>query len=178
MGVIIALIPQPARLQRLRAATRDAHSIIACDSWNDVYSACDGQIVHFAILDFDAIGAPNFDPVRQLKLLAPRTAIIAYVTMTPDAYVSITPDRVHHIFDAGRYGFDGLVITDLDDGPTAFAQTLKRASARGIATLVRRAVSATGSQVARDAMMLAVTRAHERLTPASLARIWAVISEV
>lgn len=166
MGVILALIPQPARLQRLRAATRDTHSIVACDNWNDVYAACDGQIVHFAVLDFDSIGAPSFDPVRQLKLMAPRTTVIAYVTMSLD--------RVHHIFDAGRYGFDGLIITDLDDGPSAFAKTLERASARGLGTLVRRIVSGSGSPVARDAMMLAVTRAHEHLTPASLARILAV----
>jgi AraC-like DNA-binding protein len=78
------------------------------------------------------------------------------------------------VFDAGRYGFDELVVAEVDDGPTAFGRALDRAAARGIASVVRRLIPRASNPIAHDALMIAVTRAHEPLTPASLAQITGV----
>ena len=163
MSVIATLIGTPARLQRLHAAVRDTHQVIACDGWPALLAACERQVVHVAVLELDLVATPSFDQVRRLKQTAPRIALVAYATLGAD--------RVRHIFDAGRYGFEELVVADLDDGPGAFARAIERASARGVAALVRGVIPAKMDPAARDAVLISVTRAHERLTPAQLADI-------
>lgn len=163
MSVIVTLIRTPARLERLRAAVRDAHHLIVCEDWSEVFAACDRQVVNVAVLELDIVAVPNFDSVRQLKRLAPRLALVAYA--------SLGVDRIHHIFDAGRYGFEELVVADMGDGPTAFSRALERASARGVAGMVRTEIPADADPLVRDTLLVAVTRAHERLTPAALADI-------
>lgn len=171
MSVVVALIRNEARLQRLRAAARDTHSLVPCDSWDELLGACDGHVVHVAVLDLEALSAlsgPNFDPVRLLKQRCPRIALIAYV--------ALSQERVRHIFDAGRYGFEELVIADMDDGPSAFARALDRGAARGVAGLVRAGLPPAIDPLAHDALLISITRAHERLTPASLVRILGISS--
>jgi AraC-like DNA-binding protein len=168
MGVIAALIPHQGRLQRLRSAVRDVHTILAFENWEDLFQAADQQVIHLAVLDLEAAGAPNFDPVRRLKLMLPRISLIAYVVLTPD--------RIRQVFDAGRYGFEELVIADTDDGPITFGRAIDKAAARGIATLLRRGISEAPNPIARDALMIAVTRAHEIITPSRLAKIVGVSS--
>lgn len=163
MSIIVALIPSANRLQRLHAAVRDAHTIVPCETMGDVVAACSTRPVHVAVLDLEAAGAPNFDPVRELKRRAPRVALVAYA--------ALTPERMRHVFDAGRYGFDELVVADVDDGPARFARALEKAGARGAASLLRAVLPAVADPVARDALMLVVTRAHEGLTPVAVAHV-------
>ncbi|MGI8508888.1 MAG: helix-turn-helix domain-containing protein [Gemmatimonadaceae bacterium] len=168
MSVVVALIRNQIRLQRLRAAARDAHALIPCDSWDQLLDTCDGQIVHVAVLDLEALSGPDFDPVRLLKQRCPRIALIAYS--------ALSQERVRHIFDAGRYGFEELVIAELDDGPSAFARALERSAARGVAGIVKTGLPQAADPLARDALLISITRAHERLTPASLMRILGISS--
>jgi transcriptional regulator GlxA family with amidase domain len=86
------------------------------------------------------------------------------------AYVSVTPERSRDLFDAGRAGLDGLLIAGQDDTPAAFRAVLERAEARGIAQVLRPRVAHFAPAV-RDAIMVAVTRAHLRLTGHRLAEI-------
>ncbi|MEO6865884.1 MAG: helix-turn-helix domain-containing protein [Gemmatimonadaceae bacterium] len=162
MSVILTLISNPGRLARLRSATRDSHTVIACDDWEQIFSTCDGQVVHAAVLDLEIASTPSFDSIRRFKRLNPGIALIAYTTYSPE--------KVHHIFDAGRYGFEALVIADMDDGPSAFARAIEKASARGVAGMVKGGLAPAVDRLATDALLTAITRAHERLTPASLAR--------
>jgi AraC-like DNA-binding protein len=162
MSVILTLINQPGRLARLRSAARESHTIIACESWEQMFSACDRQLVHAAVLDLETAAAPTFDAIRRFKRLNPGVALIAYTTYSFET--------VHHIFDAGRYGFEALVIADLDDGPSAFGRAIERATARGVAGMVKSGLAPVADPVAADALLTAITRAHERLTPAALAR--------
>lgn len=163
MSVIATLITTPVRLQRLRAAVRDTHQIVECDDWGALLAVSERQVVHVAVLELDVVATPSFDQVRRLKQTAPRIALVAYATLGAD--------RVRHIFDAGRYGFEELVVADVDDGAGAFARALERAAARGVAGLVRGAIPPGMDPAVRDAVLIAVTRAHERLTPAMLAEI-------
>lgn len=165
MGVIVTLLPQPPRLQRLRAAIRDRHTIVTCDDWSTVTRMCETEPVHLAVLDLYADGPANFERVRVLKLRFPRVALIAYV--------SITPERARDMFDAGRCGLDGLVVADLDDAPTALLTQVEKAEARSVASVVRPAIAGLKPTV-RDAVLASVTRAHERLTPEAFARLLAV----
>lgn len=162
MSVIVTLINHPGRLARLRSAARDSHTVLACDSWEQIFSACDGRLVHAAVLDLETAVNPSFDSIRRFKRLNPGIALIAYTTYSPD--------KVHHIFDAGRYGFEALVIVDLDDGPSAFSRAIERASARGVAAMVKAGLPTAMDPMAVDALLTAITRAHERMTPATLAR--------
>lgn len=168
MSVIVTLINHPGRLARLRSAARDSHTVIACDSWEQIFTACDGRLVHAAVLDLEAAVNQSFDSIRRFKRLHPAVALIAYTTYSPD--------RAHHIFDAGRYGFEALVIVDLDDGPSAFARAIERASARGVAGMVKGGLEQATDPLATDALLTAITRAHERLNPGALAREMCVSS--
>ena len=162
MSVILTLINHPGRLARLRSAARESHTIIACESWEQMFSACDGRLVHAAVLDLESAATPTFDAIRRFKRLNSGVALIAYTTYSLES--------VHHIFDAGRYGFEALVIADMDDGPSAFSRAIERASARGVAGMVKNGLAAAADPVAADALLTAIIRAHERLTPAALAR--------
>ena len=65
---------------------------------------CDREPVRVAVVDLYWDQAPNFEGVRQLKQRLPRLTLVAYITMSAD--------RGHDLFDAGRQGMDGLVISD------------------------------------------------------------------
>ncbi len=161
MSVIAALLPNPTRQARLRSAVRSGHTVTVCDDWVALTRACEEQPVYLAVLDLFAFGAMALEPLRHLKRRFPRLATVAYV--------ACPPERARDLFDAGRAGVDALVIADRDDEPSVMSDILERAAARSIATLVRDRLSHV-RPTARDAALVAVTRAHARLTTESLAR--------
>lgn len=161
MGLIAALLPNPARLFRLRSAIRGRHAVEACATWDDVLRLCEVQPVHLAIVDLFAGGSLTLDPVRQLKRQYPRMATIAYV--------DVTAERGKDLFDAGRSGVDALIVANVDDDALNIAATIEHAEARGVAGVLR-GMLAELRPTARDALLLAVTRAHEHLSPDDLAR--------
>lgn len=165
MGVIATLIPNQSHLQRLRTAIRDRHQLALCDNWEAVLTTCESQPVRLAIVDLFVDGGANFERVRQLKQRLPRLTMIAYVIMASD--------RAHDLFDAGRQGMDGLVIADDDDSPRALLALVEQAESRSLAATVRQSVEHADPTV-RDAVLLCVTRAHERLSPEALARLLAL----
>lgn len=165
MGVIATLIPNQPHLQRLRTAIRDRHQLVLCDDWDAVLATCESQPVRLAIVDLFAGGRASFERVRQLKQRLPRLTMIAYV--------SVTADRAHDLFDAGRQGMDGLVIADQDDSPRALLALVEQAESRSLAAVVRQSVEEADPMV-RDAVLLCVTRAHERLSPEALAKLLAL----
>ena len=114
-----------------------------------------------AVIDLFMGGETNFENIRQLKQRLPRLALICYVV--------VTPERARDLFDAGRQGMDGLVIADHDDAPIDILRIIGLAESRALADVVRRSLSGIDS-VVYDATMLAITKAHERLSPLALAR--------
>ena len=160
MPVIAALLP-PSHLQRVRLAVRDRHEVVQCDDWLALARTCERQPVRVAILDLFLGEQANFEHLRALKTRLPRLAIIGYVT--------VTLDRARDLFDAGRQGLDGLIVADRDDTPIEFLRVIALAESRALSDIVRKQLRGVDS-VVYDAVMLAITRAHERLSPAGLAR--------
>jgi AraC-like DNA-binding protein len=165
VGVIATLLPNLIHLQRLRTAIRDRHQIVACDDWGTVVHVCEQQSVRVAVVDIFVGDRANFERVRHLKQRLPRLTLIAYV--------SFTPDRAHDLFDAGRQGMDGLVVSDVDDSPRALLALIENAESKSLGSVVRQSLEHV-DPVVRDAVLLAVTRAHERLSPERLARLLAL----
>jgi AraC-like DNA-binding protein len=165
MSLIATLLPQPAHVQRLQAALRDRHELRECDGWAELFRACDREPVRVAVVDLFAEGEVNFEILRQIKQRLPRLTLVAYVTMGPD--------RGHALFDAGRVGVDGLVLAGEDDAPRSLLALIERAESSSLAGVVRRALDGVDPLVT-DAVLLSVARAHERLSPAALARLLAM----
>jgi AraC-like DNA-binding protein len=162
MATLAAMLTDPKALQRLASAVHGEHTVLHCDSWEALEATCRDESVTLAILDLFAEGRAHFDVIRRLKLRAERLTLVAYVT--------VTPDRSRDLFDAGRAGLDGLLIAGQDDTPAAFRAVLERAEARGVAQMLRPQVAHFPGPV-RDAIMVAVTRAHLRLTGHRLSEI-------
>jgi AraC-like DNA-binding protein len=165
MGVIATLLPLPLQVQRLRTALRDRHDLRECVSWSELSLLCDREPVRIAVVDLFLGGRAHFEGVRQLKQRFPRLTIVAYVAMAVD--------RGHDLFDAGRAGLDGLILTDLDDSPRALLALVEQAESKSLAGLVRRSLGDIDRAVS-DAILLAISRAHERLSPIDLARLLAL----
>jgi AraC-like DNA-binding protein len=165
MGIVATLLPDDRCLQRVVHAVRGHHSVIPCKSWDDVFAACEDEAVHLAVLDLFTDVKANFERVRQLKLRFARVTLVAYVTAAPD--------RARDLFDAGRAGIDGLVLVDQDDSPLQLRSVIEQAEARGVAGLIRHRLGSLQPLV-RDAVLVAVTRAHMRLTSHRLADILSV----
>ncbi len=165
MSVIATLQPQPGRVQRLRMAIRDRHELLVCPDWQAVADACERHAVRIAILDLYAEGEANFEAIRRLKQRWPRLAIIMYG--------AVTMDRMHDVFDAGRVGVDALVVPDQDDTPRQLLAYVERAESRSLGAVVRQSLDEVEPSV-RDAVLLAITRAHERLAPTGLAELLAL----
>lgn len=156
------MLTDPRALQRVTAATNGEHTVLHCRDWAELETTCKQEPVSLAILDLFAEGKAQFDVIRRLKMRAERLTLVAYVT--------VTPERSRDLFDAGRAGIDGLLIAGQDDTPAAFRAVLERAEARGVAQLLRSRLTDL-PPLARDAVMVAVTRAHLRLTSHRLAEI-------
>ena len=165
MSLVAALLPHPARLQRLRSAAGARHDIVACDDWQSLTRVCESSPVQAVVVDFCNTGRASFDEMRNLKGRFPRLALIGYIAMPP----ALASD----VFDSGRFGLAGLIVADENDTPSALLAVLEQAETRGVAMLLARALQGAPPRV-RDAMLLAVTRASSRLTPAALARILGV----
>ena len=161
MAVIATLLPQ-AQLQRLRVALRDRHEVAACDDWEMLARTCERQPVRVAVVDLFHEGEANFENVRQLKQRLPRLSLICYV--------AVSMERARDLFDAGRQGMDGLIVMDRDDSPIDILRIIGVAESRTLADVIRRQVSGA-DPVVYDSVMLAITRAHERLSPTRLARL-------
>lgn len=162
MGVIATLLPNAVHFQRLRAAIRDRHDIVSCEDWNALLRACEQQAVRLAVIDLFMGGKANFERVRHLKQRLPRLTLMAYVDPSVD--------RVHDLFDAGRQGIEGLILTDRDDAPRPLLALIEQAESRSLGSSVRRSLQGVEPAV-MDAVLLSVTRAHERLSPDGLARL-------
>ncbi|MEW5916829.1 MAG: hypothetical protein AB1762_10500, partial [Gemmatimonadota bacterium] len=76
MGIVAALLPNPARLFRLRAAIRGRHAVEACADWAAVTRICEEQPVHLAVLDVFSSGSMSLEPLRQLKRRFPRLSTV------------------------------------------------------------------------------------------------------
>ncbi|HZI29495.1 MAG TPA: helix-turn-helix domain-containing protein [Gemmatimonadaceae bacterium] len=162
MSIIAALLPHQDRLRRLQTAIRGRHQIAPCADWGALHRLCETQPISTAVFDLFATGEMQLEPVRQLRRLFPRLITVAYVTVG-------NHDRIRDIFDAGRAGIDGLVLADRDDSADRFAALLEQAEARSVASKLK-ALFAGMHPLVRDAVLISVTRAHERLTPEVLAR--------
>jgi AraC-like DNA-binding protein len=162
MGIVATLLPDDRCLQRVVHAVHGQHTVIPCKTWAEVITACEDEAVHLAVVDLFTDGKANFDPVRQIKLRFARVTLVAYVTFTVS--------RARELFDAGRAGFDGLLIADQDDTPLQLRSVIEQAEARGVAGLIRHRLGAL-HPIVRDAILVSVTRAHMRLTSHRLADI-------
>jgi len=165
MGVIATLLPDERCQERLRQAVRDRHAVVGYASWDALTSACADPAVHLAVVDlFAEGGTARFDRVRQLRLRCRRVSLVAYVAPLPH--------RARDLFDAGRAGFDGLLLLDVDDTPAQVRALIEQAEARGVAALLRDHLDGVHA-LTRNAVLLAVTRAHLHLNARRLADILA-----
>lgn len=162
MGVVTTLLPDDRCFQRVVHAVRGHHSVIPCHSWEELFAICRDEAVHLAVVDLFADGNAGFDRVRQMKLRFARVTLVAYV--------AFAPGLARDLFDAGRAGIDGLLIVDQDDSPAQLRGVIEQAEARGVAGLIRHRLG-TLQPLVRDAVLVAVTRAHIRLTSHRLADI-------
>lgn len=165
MGVIATLIPTAAHLHRLRAAIRDRHEIVPCDNWSQLTATCGERPVRVAVVDFYSHGRPRLEAVRKLKHRFPRMTVIGYV--------DFAADRAHDLFEAGRSGLDALILADAGDSTREILSVVGQAEARSLGTAVRRSLESVDPSV-REAVLLAVTRAHERIAPEHFAELLAL----
>ncbi|HJU91014.1 MAG TPA: helix-turn-helix domain-containing protein [Gemmatimonadaceae bacterium] len=167
MGLVATLLPSQLRLSRLRAALRDRYTVVTCADWNDLLRACANEPVSMAVIDLFASTSLNdaFDSLRQLKRRFPSVAVVLYA--------SVPPAQPRDFFEAGRFGLDGLVMADVDDEPRRLLGLIEQAEARGVLETLRRALGDVKPTV-RDATLIGVTRAHQRLSPEGLAKILGV----
>ena len=162
MSTVATLLPQRTQLQRLRIALGDRHRLIECDDWQTLTRTCQTEIVHVVVIDLYADGERSFDRLRVLRERFPQVALVAYVVLVPE--------RARDLFDAGRFGVDALALADQNDDPHTLLELVQQASSRGVGAAVRQMLPPMRATV-RDAILLAVTRASEVLTPLALARI-------
>jgi AraC-like DNA-binding protein len=162
MAVVVTLLPNQARFARVQAALRDRYRLIGCESWDAVRRACAEEPVSIVVLDPFGTGTGRFEDVRQLRLRYPSVSLVLYV--------SVPPTTGRDLFEAGRFGVDGLVLADVEDDPRQLRTFIEQAEARGVLGAVRQALDRVRPTV-RDATLVAVTRAHQRLTPERLARV-------
>ncbi len=164
MGLVATLLPNQLRLHRLRAALRDRYSVVTCADWEGLLSVCAAEPVSVAVLDLHAGVNLNaaFDYLRQLKRRFPSVRVVLYA--------SLPPARPRDLFEAGRFGLDGLIVADQDDEPRRLLLLVEQAQARGLTEVLRQAMGDVKPTV-RDATLIAVTRAHQPLSPEKLADI-------
>ncbi|HVE77842.1 MAG TPA: helix-turn-helix domain-containing protein [Gemmatimonadaceae bacterium] len=170
MGLVAAYLPDPDRVQHLRLALHGRHDLLECGDWGTLTRACGTEPVQFVVFDLFADVAPNFDALRVLRLRFPRVGFVAYV--------AATAERARELFDLGRLGVDSLVLADRDDrDPGRLLTLVEQAETRSVANLLRPALIGARATV-RDAVLLAVTRAHQRLAAPALARVLGVSRRV
>ncbi len=165
MGIVAALLSERPRQNRLRTALRERHQLVVATTWTEFLEVCESAPVTAAVIDLKDYGQPTFDELRRFRLGHGSTALVLYI--------SVPPVPVQDVFEAGRFGFDAVVVADEGDDPLSLQQVIERAMARGVGELLRKGL---GDRVptARDAALACVARAHERLSPEKLARLLGV----
>ena len=162
MALLAALVPNTHHLARLRAAVRDRYTVLPCEDFGAVRSTCTEEPVSVAVVDLLATGVERFEPLRQLRSRFPSLTIVLYT--------AVPPASPRDIFEAGRFGVDALILVDADDEPRRMLSLIEQAEARGVIGHVREALEGV-RPVVRDAVLVSVTRAHQRLTPDRLAKV-------
>jgi AraC-like DNA-binding protein len=165
MGQVAALLSDRSRQHRLREALQTRHHLVAAATWGEFLAACDGGPTVAALIDLQDYAQPTFDALRQFRTRHASTAMILYVAVPPVA--------AQDVFEAGRFGFDAIIVAGHDDSAPKILEVVERAMARGVGELLRVVVGAAPS-VARDAALAVVARAYERLSPETLARLLGV----
>jgi AraC-like DNA-binding protein len=164
VALIATLLPNPVSAMRLRAALRDRYALHSCEGLQELVEVCGSSAVSTVVVDpYEPRSlVPDFEPLRQLKRLYPSVSIVLYVS-TP-------PATAQHMFEMGRLGLNALVVSEQDDAPAQLLARIEQSGARALADSVR---SALGDlrPTARDAVLTVVARAHERLSPETLARL-------
>lgn len=162
MAVIATLLSDPGVAQRVRLALANRHAVLLCDDWGALTRRCRERPVQLVVVDLhDRDGSANFERMRTLRRHFPRVGLIGWCRGEP-AFM-------RDLFEAGRAGFDGVLLSELDDSPERLLALIEQADSRSVASALRKSLGDIPPLV-RDAAMIAVTRAHERLTPDALAR--------
>lgn len=159
MAVLASYLTDHVRATRLSVALRDRFLSVACDGWEDLLRTAGRRPVSIAVVDPKL--ASDADSLRTLRRMYGSMAIVAYV--------SIPPTTEFDLFEYGRLGLDAVVVKDKSDSPRMLQATIERAEARGMLDPIRRALGDLNPTV-RDAILMAVSRAQERLSPTSMAR--------
>ncbi|HET7583722.1 MAG TPA: helix-turn-helix domain-containing protein [Gemmatimonadaceae bacterium] len=164
MGLVATLLPSQLRLNRLRTALRERSTLVTCNSWSELLAACASQPVTTAVVDIVAPPgtAAAFDHLRHLKRRYPSVTVVLYA--------AIPPARPRDLFEAGRFGFDGLALCDEEDDPHQLRALIEQAEARAVLGELRLALRDAKPTV-RDATLVSIIRAHQHLSPLELARI-------
>jgi AraC-like DNA-binding protein len=165
MGQVAALLSDRSRQDRLRVALQARHHVVAAPTWSEFLAACDAAPIVAAVIDLHDYAQPTFDALRQFRTRHASTAMILYV--------AVPPVKAEDVFEAGRFGFDAIIVAGRDDAPPTIQKVIERAMARGVGELLRPVVR-VAPQVARDAALAAVARAYERLSPETLCRLLGV----
>jgi AraC-like DNA-binding protein len=172
MAFLATLLPNQQRLLRLRAALRDRYTVHVCLDWDDLLETCARRAVTIAVVDpyWPTADEARFDALRLLKRRFPSVGVVPYV--------AVPPASPHDLFEMGRFGLDSIIIAEQDDQLARRLLTrIEQAEARGLTDALRRALGEV-RPTARDAMLVCVTRAHQRLSPDALARILGVRRKV
>lgn len=162
MALVATLLSSPIQTGRLRAAIARRAGLVECADWAGVHRACARDGVALAVLDLFATGVEGFRDLRKLRRQHPSVTLVLYIASPPTS--------IQTVFELGRFGVDGLVVVDEDDRPEQLRSIIEQAEARSITGLVSTALG-RARPTARDAALIAVTRAHQRLTPQQLASI-------
>ena len=162
MGIVTALLSDQTRQTRLRTALRERHQLAVAHGWREFLEMCESAPVTAAVIDLADYGQPTFDDLRQFRLRHGSTALVLYI--------AVPPVSVQDVFEAGRFGFDAMVVAGEGDDPQALQDVIERAMARGAGELLRKGLGDT-PPTPRDAALASVARAHERLSPEKLARL-------
>src|SRR5690242_8903287 len=104
VGLVATLLPSQHRMNRVRAALRDHYTLAACADWPELLAACADQPISIALIDLFTTAQPSetFDWLRQLKRRFPSVTVVLYA--------SLPPTRPRDLFEAGRFGIDGLIV--------------------------------------------------------------------
>jgi AraC-like DNA-binding protein len=165
VGLVAALLSDRSREARLRTAMRERHQLVVAKRWAEFLDLCGSAPMTAAVIDLADYGHATFDELRQFRARHDSTALVLYIAVPPVA--------VRDVFEAGRFGFDAIVVADTGDAPHELQEVIERAMARGVGELLRKALGDV-APTARDATLASVARAHERLSPEKLARLLGV----
>src|SRR5687767_91305 len=102
MGYVAALLSDRSRRDRLRDALQSRHQLILAATWDEFTTACEDAPIVAAVVDLHDYAQPTFDALRQFRGHHGSTAMILYVAIPPVA--------AQDVFEAGRFGFDAILV--------------------------------------------------------------------